>query len=67
MEEGDISTEDNHFVLDKLFMVHATQNPIEYQGAFPLPEAQLDRFLMRISLSYSDEKNEKKFLKIINL
>ena len=50
MEEGEVSTEDNHYVLEKPFMVLATQNPLEYQGTFPLPEAQLDRFLMRLSL-----------------
>ena len=58
MEEGEISTEDEHFVLDKPFMVLATQNPLEYQGTFPLPEAQLDRFLMKISIGYPDKKYE---------
>lgn len=63
MEEGEVSTEDNHYVLDKPFMVLATQNPLEYQGTFPLPEAQLDRFLMKISLGYPDKKNEIAILK----
>jgi len=40
------------------FLVLATQNPIEYEGTFPLPEAQLDRFLMRLSLGYPDERDE---------
>ena len=62
MEEGEISTEDNHFILEKPFMVLATQNPLEYQGTFPLPEAQLDRFLMRLSLGYPDKNHEIEIL-----
>lgn len=63
MEEGEISTEDNHYVLEKPFMVLATQNPLEYGGTFPLPEAQLDRFLMCLSLGYPDKQNEIEILK----
>ena len=63
MEEGEITTEDEHYVLDKPFMVLATQNPMEYQGTCPLPEAQLDRFLMRLSLGYPDKINEVEILK----
>ena len=63
MEEGEISTEDNHYVLEKPFMVLATQNPLEFQGTFPLPEAQLDRFLMRLSMGYPDKPNEIEILK----
>ncbi|OLS03622.1 AAA family ATPase [Tissierella creatinophila] len=63
MEEGEISTENAHFILEKPFMVLATQNPLEYGGTFPLPEAQLDRFLMKISLGYPDKINEKEILK----
>lgn len=63
MEEGEVSTEDNHYVLEKPFMVLATQNPLEYQGTFPLPEAQLDRFLMRLSLGYPDKSHEIEILK----
>jgi MoxR-like ATPase len=48
--------------LRRPFVVLATQNPIEYEGTFPLPEAQLDRFLMRITLGYLDEKTEGKML-----
>ena len=50
MEELQISVDGVTRPLDKPFVVMATQNPIEYEGTFPLPEAQLDRFLMRISL-----------------
>jgi len=63
MEEGEISTEDKHFILDKPFMVLATQNPLEYQGTFPLPEAQLDRFLMKISIGYPNKLYEIEILK----
>ncbi len=63
MEEGEVSTEDNHYILDKPFMVLATQNPLEYQGTFPLPEAQLDRFLMCLSLGYPDKSYEIEILR----
>ncbi len=63
MEEGEISTEENHYILEKPFMVLATQNPLEYQGTFPLPEAQLDRFLMRLSLGYPEKPYEIEILK----
>jgi len=63
MEEFEITTENEHFFLDKPFLVIATQNPIEYQGTFPLPEAQLDRFFMKISIGYPDKDGEKKILK----
>lgn len=63
MEEGEISTEDSHYVLEKPFMVLATQNPLEYQGTFPLPEAQLDRFLMRLSIGYPEKPYEIEILK----
>ena len=63
MEEGEVSTEDKDYILDKPFMVLATQNPLEYQGTFPLPEAQLDRFLMRLSIGYPEKQYEKEILK----
>lgn len=63
MEEGEVTTEDNHYVLEKPFMVLATQNPLEYQGTYPLPEAQLDRFLMKLSLGYPDKQSEAEILK----
>ena len=52
MEELQVTVDGVTRPLDKPFVVMATQNPIEYEGTFPLPEAQLDRFLMRISLGY---------------
>lgn len=63
MEEGEVSTENNHYILEKPFIVLATQNPLEYQGTFPLPEAQLDRFLMKISIGYPDKRYEIDILK----
>lgn len=63
MEEGEVSTEDKDYILDKPFMVLATQNPLEYQGTFPLPEAQLDRFIMCLSLGYPEKQYEKEILK----
>lgn len=63
MEEGELSTEDSHYILEKPFIVLATQNPLEYQGTFPLPEAQLDRFLMRISIGYPNKQFEIQILK----
>ena len=63
MEEGEISTEDRDYVLEKPFIVLATQNPLEYQGTFPLPEAQLDRFLMRLSIGYPEKSYEEEILK----
>ncbi len=52
MEELQVSVDGDSRTLDRPFVVIATQNPIEYEGTFPLPEAQLDRFLVRISLGY---------------
>lgn len=62
MAEGEVSTDEDHYILEKPFMVLATQNPLEYQGTFPLPEAQLDRFLMRLSLGYPEKSDEIKIL-----
>ncbi len=52
MEEGQVTVDGNTYMLPKPFMVLATQNPIEYLGTFPLPEAQIDRFFMKISINY---------------
>ena len=58
MEELQVSVDGITHVLDAPFVVMATQNPIEYEGTFPLPEAQLDRFLVRIGLGYPDFAEE---------
>ena len=62
MEEGEVSTDNKDYILEEPFMVLATQNPLEYQGTFPLPEAQLDRFLMKISIGYPKEDFEMEIL-----
>lgn len=54
MEERQVTVDGESYSEPRPFMVLATQNPIEYEGTFPLPEAQLDRFLIRISLGYPD-------------
>ncbi len=58
MGEQQVTVEGQTYPLPSPFMVLATQNPIEYEGTFPLPEAQLDRFFMRISLGYPDPIDE---------
>jgi len=63
MEEGQVTIEGQTRPLDLPFFVIATQNPLEQAGTFPLPESQMDRFLMRISLGYPDRAAEKNILK----
>jgi MoxR-like ATPase len=58
MEERQITVDGVTYPMKQPFLVLATQNPIEYEGTFPLPEAQLDRFMMRISLGYPDTDDE---------
>jgi MoxR-like ATPase len=60
MQEYKVSLEGKTFALPQPFMVVATQNPIEYQGTYPLPEAQIDRFLMKISIGYLNHDEEVK-------
>lgn len=62
MEERQVTADGVTHILPQPFMVLATQNPIEYEGTFPLPEAQLDRFLLRVHLGYPDFSNEIKIL-----
>jgi MoxR-like ATPase len=63
MQERRVSVGSKTYPLSLPFMVMATQNPIEFEGTFPLPEAQLDRFIMRISLGYPDFEEELKVIK----
>jgi MoxR-like ATPase len=58
MEERQITVDGHTYALDEPFLVIATQNPIEYEGTFPLPEAQLDRFMLRIRLGYPTPQEE---------
>ena len=62
MSEAQISVDNQTYPLRQPFMVIATQNPAEYHGTFPLPESQLDRFLMRVSIGYPAPEEEKKVL-----
>lgn len=62
MQEFQVSLEGETFALPEPFMVIATQNPIEYEGTFPLPEAQLDRFVIRLSVGYPSLDDEKEIL-----
>ena len=62
MQERQVTSEDGTRKLERPFLVLATQNPIEYEGTYPLPEAQLDRFLMRISVGYPDRAAELELL-----
>src|SRR5512138_3109261 len=62
MEEHQVTVDGVTHALPRPFMVLATQNPIEYEGTFPLPEAQLDRFLLRVRLGYPEYTDEIKIL-----
>ncbi len=63
MEERQISVERETMALPRPFLVIATQNPIELEGTFPLPEAQLDRFLLRLRMGYPDMEEERVMLR----
>ena len=62
MNEGQVTLDSRTYPLPHPFMVLATQNPSEFSGTFPLPESQLDRFLMRISLGYPDREAERQVI-----
>jgi len=62
MSEGEISVDNHTYVLPRPFMVVATQNPIEHHGTYPLPESQLDRFMLRIRMGYPEMEAEKEIL-----
>lgn len=64
MAEGQITVGRNTYKLPDLFLVMATQNPIEQEGTYPLPEAQLDRFLMHLDINYPDAASELEILKL---
>lgn len=58
MQERQVTIGENTFMLDKPFLVLATQNPIEQEGTYPLPEAQVDRFMLKLSVTYPDKEEE---------
>ncbi len=62
MAENRVTIDGADYKIQAPFMVIATENPIEYEGTFPLPEAQLDRFIMRFSIGYPEKKQEKEIL-----
>jgi MoxR-like ATPase len=62
MNECQVTIDNTTYKLDKPFMVIATQNPVEYVGTYPLPEAQLDRFLIRVNLGYPVREKEEEIL-----
>ncbi len=63
MEERQVSIDGTRHALGDPFMVLATQNPVEYEGTYPLPEAQLDRFLFKVVVGYPNEEQEKEILR----
>lgn len=65
MQEQQVTVDGETRALPRPFLVLATQNPVEYEGTFPLPEAQLDRFLMRLSLGYPSPEDERRLLETL--
>ncbi|GGF40243.1 AAA family ATPase [Echinicola rosea] len=64
MEERQVSVAGKTYAMDPLFMVMATQNPVEQEGTYPLPEAQMDRFLMHVIIDYPDDAAELAILRL---
>ncbi|HEX3873377.1 MAG TPA: MoxR family ATPase, partial [Solirubrobacteraceae bacterium] len=64
MQEGQVSVEGESHALPEPFLVLATQNPIDYEGTYPLPEAQLDRFVAKLEVGYPDERQERAMLSL---
>jgi MoxR-like ATPase len=65
MEERQVTVSGNTHKMPDLFMVMATQNPIEQEGTYPLPEAQMDRFLMHVYIDYPDEASEAQIIRLV--
>ena len=65
MEERQVTVSGKRYKLPELFMVLATQNPIEQEGTYPLPEAQMDRFLMHVRIDYPSDADEVKVLQLV--
>jgi MoxR-like ATPase len=65
MEERQVTVAGQRYPLPDLFMVLATQNPIEQEGTYPLPEAQMDRFLMHVTIGYPSDADEAKVLRLV--
>lgn len=65
MAEGTVTVGDTTHLLDELFMVLATQNPVEQEGTYPLPEAQMDRFMLKINVDYPDDDAELDIIRLV--
>jgi MoxR-like ATPase len=65
MEERQVTVAGKTHPLPPLFLVMATQNPIEQEGTYPLPEAQMDRFLMHVYVGYPEEKSERDIMLLV--
>lgn len=65
MNDGQVTIDGRSLILPDPFMVVATQNPVEHHGTYPLPESQLDRFLMRLRIGYPDRQSEREILRAI--
>ena len=63
MQERQVTIGDHTFTLDRPFLVMATQNPIEQEGTYPLPEAQVDRFLMKVIIGYPTKEEEREIIR----
>src|SRR5215475_13652965 len=63
MSEGQVTVDAHSYTLPQPFLVIATQNPVEHHGTYPLPESQLDRFLMRVRMGYPDSNAEREILR----
>jgi MoxR-like ATPase len=66
MQERQVTIGDSTYTLDEPFLVLATQNPIEHEGTYPLPEAQIDRFMLKLKIDYPDQKEERQILDLMS-
>jgi MoxR-like ATPase len=66
MQERQVTIGDTTYALDEPFLVMATQNPIEQEGTYPLPEAQIDRFMLKLKIDYPDPKEERQILDLMS-
>jgi MoxR-like ATPase len=66
MQERQITIGDSSYPLEEPFLVMATQNPIEQEGTYPLPEAQIDRFMLKLKIDYPDQKEERQILDLMS-
>ena len=65
MQEEQVTIGDETFPLDAPFLVLATQNPIEQEGTYPLPEAQVDRFMLKVVVDYPERSEDPRFMGVV--